>query len=64
VDSAPAQTKQTEERKPGRNEFKCFNCRTIFSNKDGDWYAWNSMEVHLCNPCDKLTKNKAERKSD
>jgi hypothetical protein len=47
--------------KPGRNQFKCFQCRVIFSNKDGDWFHWDSMQVHLCRKCDKETEKKPER---
>ncbi len=49
--------------KPGRNQFKCFHCRLVFSAKEGDWYTWNTIEVHLCNNCEKLTKAKPERRS-
>jgi hypothetical protein len=54
-------SKAADERKPGKNEFKCFECRSIYSSKDGDWFAWNSMEVHLCRGCDKDTQNRPER---
>jgi hypothetical protein len=47
--------------KAGRNKFKCFHCREVFANKDGDWFTWESMQVHLCKPCDKVTAKKPER---
>jgi hypothetical protein len=47
--------------KPGKNQFKCFHCRLIFANKDGDWFHWEDMQVHLCKACDKLTEKKPER---
>jgi hypothetical protein len=47
--------------KPGKGQFKCFVCRKIFQNKDGDWLTWNNMEVHLCRVCEKATKGKPER---
>jgi hypothetical protein len=49
--------------KPARNQFKCFHCRLIFASKDGDWHAWNTMEVHLCQPCEKETRARPERKT-
>jgi hypothetical protein len=52
---------QNTESKPGKNQFKCFHCRLIFANKDGDWFHWNDMQVHLCRSCDKLTEKKPER---
>jgi hypothetical protein len=58
----PALAKEVEERKPGKNEFKCFQCRNITSSKEGDWHSWNAMEVHLCRVCDKTTQNRPERK--
>ena len=54
---------QSTDVKPGKNQFKCFHCRRIFSSKDGNWYTWNTMEVHLCNACEKATREKPERKS-
>jgi hypothetical protein len=47
----------------GKNQFKCFSCRLVYQFKDGDWYSWDRMEVHLCHPCAKKTENKAERRS-
>ncbi len=44
-----------------KNRFKCFQCRLIFSQRDGDWFIWDSMQVHLCQPCNKLTEKKPER---
>ncbi len=47
--------------KPGRNQFKCFHCRQIFAQRDGDWFDWNHMQVHLCRSCDKATATSRER---
>jgi hypothetical protein len=43
-------------------EFKCFRCRHTTPNKDGDWYPWKTMEVHLCRGCAKETEGASERK--
>ena len=51
----------TTSAKPGKNQFKCFQCRLIFSNRDGDWFNWKHLQVHLCWACDKLTAAKPER---
>jgi len=48
--------------KPGRGQFKCYQCRKIYASKDGDWYTWENMEVHLCKACDKSTQTRPERK--
>jgi hypothetical protein len=29
--------------------------------KDGNWHHWQSMEVHLCKNCEKLTREQPER---
>jgi hypothetical protein len=47
--------------KPGKNEFKCFHCRKVFAKRDGDWFHWSGMEVHLCRLCDRSTAQKQER---
>jgi hypothetical protein len=47
--------------KVGRNQFKCFHCRLVFAQKDGDWHNWDQMQVHLCRTCDKLTEGKPQR---
>jgi hypothetical protein len=52
------------ESKPGKGQFKCFQCRRIFSMKDGDWYFWNTMEVHLCISCERTTRDHTERKKN
>jgi hypothetical protein len=44
-----------------KGQFRCFRCRGVFMMKDGDWYHWKAMEVHLCNSCDKQTRNAPER---
>lgn len=43
------------ERKMAKGTFKCFHCRGTFTSKDGDWYDWNQMQVHLCHSCEKAT---------
>jgi hypothetical protein len=53
---------QTTQVKAGKNQFKCFHCRLIFSNKDGDWFDWDMMQVHLCRSCEKLTQDQPQRK--
>ncbi len=46
---------------PAKFRFKCFHCRNVFAQKDGDWIDWESMQVHLCRPCTKLTEHRPER---
>ncbi len=53
---------QTPEIKPGKNEFKCYNCRLVFVKRDGNWFDWGSMQVHLCRRCDKATAEQPQRK--
>ncbi|HUP56677.1 MAG TPA: hypothetical protein VM598_04435 [Bdellovibrionota bacterium] len=50
--------------KLARNQFKCFQCRKVFAQRDGDWINWNQMQVHLCRGCDKLTTERPEREAD
>jgi hypothetical protein len=52
---------ETFQLKVGRNQFRCFHCRLIFAQKDGDWFDWDQMQVHLCRTCDKLTENRPQR---
>lgn len=52
------------ETKPGKNQFKCFQCRKIHSNREGDWVNWDSMQVHLCRVCDAATANAVQRSHD
>ncbi len=47
--------------KLARNQFKCFHCRLVFIQRDGDWFNWDSMQVHLCQTCEKLTEKRPER---
>ncbi len=47
--------------KVGRNQFKCFHCRLIFAQRDGDWFNWDQIQVHLCKKCDKLTQEDVPR---
>jgi hypothetical protein len=51
----------TAEATVGKNQFKCFHCRHVFAKKDGDWFNWDQMQVHLCNTCDKSTKQTPQR---
>ncbi|MCC7442704.1 MAG: hypothetical protein IT285_13800 [Bdellovibrionales bacterium] len=46
-----------------KNQFKCFHCRKVFAQRDGNWFAWGMMQVHLCWNCDKATAKRAERAS-
>ena len=45
-----------------KNQFKCFHCRGVFQKKEGEWFNWSGMQVHLCQPCDRTTKASPERK--
>jgi hypothetical protein len=47
--------------KVGRNQFRCFHCRLIFAQRDGEWFDWNQMQVHLCRSCDKITEKEPQR---
>lgn len=47
--------------KLSKNQFKCFHCRSVFAQRDGNWFDWNDMQVHLCNKCDKITRKQDER---
>jgi phage FluMu protein Com len=47
--------------KLSKNQFRCFHCRRVFAQRDGDWINWDSMQVHLCNSCNKLTAKRPER---
>jgi len=49
------------EKKLARGEFKCFHCRKVFPGKDGDWFDWDSMQVHLCKSCEKATAKAPQR---
>ncbi len=44
-----------------KNQFRCFLCRLVFAQRDGDWHDWESMQVHLCRACEKLTRQRPER---
>lgn len=46
-----------------KGKFKCFHCRLIFAQRDGDWFNWAAMQVHLCRPCEKTTEKRPERAS-
>jgi hypothetical protein len=48
--------------KIGKGQFKCFHCRKVYLQKDGDWHRWQSMEVHLCKGCESKTRTSPERK--
>lgn len=41
-----------------KNQFKCFQCRLVFAQKDGDWFDRGNMQVHLCRGCEKQAKAK------
>jgi len=47
--------------KAGKNQFKCFHCRNICADKEGDWFDWDSMQVHMCKKCDLETRKSKER---
>ncbi len=47
--------------KLGKNQFKCFHCRLIFAQRDGDWVNWDQMQVHLCRGCNLTTQSHPER---
>jgi hypothetical protein len=49
------------ETKLAKNQFRCFHCRRVFAQRDGDWFNWEFMQVHLCKSCDTLTKKRPER---
>lgn len=44
-----------------KNQFKCFHCRLVFAQRDGNWFNWKSMQVHLCKSCEKQTEKRPER---
>lgn len=44
-----------------KGQFKCFHCRLLFTQRDGDWVDWDSQQVHLCKGCDKKTVNDPNR---
>lgn len=56
----PTQSSQPE-KKLAKGTFKCFQCRKIFQTKDGDWFDWNQMQVHMCWSCDKATTKDSAR---
>lgn len=60
--SGPAQNKDAAPKKLRNGDFKCFRCRQVFPGKEGNWFAWRSMEVHLCKACEKATENSPERR--
>jgi len=45
-----------------KGQFKCYSCRKIYPNRDGDWHNWEQMQVHLCRNCEKTTKENGQRK--
>ena len=47
--------------KLSKNQFKCYQCRLIFTQINGAWFDWNHMQVHLCRGCEKVTKQSPER---
>jgi hypothetical protein len=44
-----------------RNQFRCFQCRLVFAQRDGDWFYLGEMQVHLCRGCEKISKKETER---
>lgn len=48
-------------KKLAKGQFRCFGCRSVFAQRDGDWFNWGSMQVHLCRPCEKETADRPER---
>jgi hypothetical protein len=52
---------QEQLKKPAKGQFVCFYCKKHFLMRLGDWYPWNTMEVHLCVPCEKTTRTMPER---
>lgn len=44
-----------------RNTFKCFQCRALFNQREGTWIDWDTMQVHLCDPCERTTKDHEDR---
>jgi hypothetical protein len=48
--------------KPGKGQFRCYSCRNIYPMKEGDWFEWSEMEVHLCRDCQKKTQDRPERR--
>jgi hypothetical protein len=46
--------------KIGRNQFRCFHCRLVFAQKDGDWFDWNHKQIHLCRKCEKVKAKSPE----
>lgn len=54
------------ESKLNRGYFRCFHCQSVFKQKDGNWHSWKnalqSLEVHLCKPCNLITRDRPERR--
>lgn len=50
-----------EPKKAPKGQFKCFCCRKLFPMREGNWFQWKTMEVHLCLGCDRTTRNTPER---
>jgi hypothetical protein len=44
-----------------KGQFKCFECRSVFAQRDGDWHPWDHMQVHLCRGCERKTQQRPER---
>jgi hypothetical protein len=44
-----------------KNHFKCFSCRQLFNQRAGDWFHWDTIQVHLCYGCNQKTKLAPER---
>lgn len=44
-----------------KSQFRCFHCRLVVSRREGNWFDWDTMQVHLCPACDKATRGFSER---
>jgi hypothetical protein len=61
-DSKDDDTMQAPLPKLAKNQFRCFKCRAVFPQKEGDWFSWEHMQVHLCIACARKTADHKERK--
>ena len=51
-----------EPKKLPRGQFKCFQCQKLYLMREGNWYRWDKMEVHLCTTCERTTRETPARK--
>lgn len=47
--------------KISKTTFNCYHCRLATPRREGNWFDWDGMQVHLCPTCDKLTEKRKER---